>query len=160
MRLPAIVAKAAVVLREELAEERTQVRASQARPTSRPEFRRMTLERRRADEALRAAQPRKPGRPLVPEVELQRVARIYFDAYRDHRPPRQAVAEALGLSPSAAAKRIARSRAAGFLGPAEQGKATVGLMGRGDAASLESQIAIDREHERRGCKHGGQVGKS
>ena len=160
LRLPPIVAKAAVVLREELAQEREQVRASQTRPTSRAEYRGMLLERRQADEALRAAQPRKPGRPPVPDSELQRVARIYFDAYHDHRPPRQAVAEALGLSPSAAAKRIARSRAAGFLGPAEQGKATIGITGRGDVASLEDQIAIDKERERRRREDGGQAGES
>jgi hypothetical protein len=70
------------------------------------------------------------------------------------------VAEALGLSPSAAAKRIARSRAAGYLGPAEQGKATVGLMGRGGTASLESQIAIDKERVRRRFEDAGQVGES
>jgi hypothetical protein len=160
LRLPAIVAKAAVVLQRELAAEREQVRASQTRPTSRAEFRKMLLERRRADEALRAAQPHKPGRPPLPDSELQRVARIYFDAYHDHRPPRRAVAEALGLSPSAAAKRIARCRAAGFLGPAEQGKATVGLMGRGSAASLENQIAIDEERARRRREDDGEVGES
>ena len=120
----------------------------------------MLLERRRADEALRAAQPRKAGRPPLPDGELQQVARIYFDAFHDHRPPRQAVAEALGLSPSAAAKRIARCRAAGYLGPAEQGKATIGIGGRGSAASLESQIAIDEERERRRREDAGQAGES
>jgi hypothetical protein len=150
LRLPAIVAKAAVVLREELAQEREQVRASQTQPTSRAEFRKMLLERRRADEALRAAQPHKPGRPPVPDSELQQVARIYFDAYHDHRPPTQAVAEAFGLSSSAAAKRVARCRAVGFLGPAEQGKAGTGmLMGRGGSVTLASQIEIDKIREQR-----------
>ena len=55
------------------------------------------------------------------------------------------MAEALGLSYSAAAKRVAQCRLAGFLGEAERGKAGLRgvLMGRGDAATLASQIAID-----------------
>ncbi len=150
LRLPQIVSKAAVVLHEELAARREQLRASQ-RPTSRSEFRKMTLERRRADEALRAAEPRKPGRPPVSDGELVQVARVYAKAYIEHRPPRQAVAEAFGLSPSAAAKRIARCREAGLMGPAEPGKAGIGglLMGRGDADTLARQIARDEAMERR-----------
>lgn len=152
LRLPQIVARAAVALRDELEEEAKQLRATtQGRPSSRVEYRQMLLERRRADEALRAAEPRKAGRPPVSDSELHRVSLIYAEAFRNHKPPRQAVAEALRLSPSAAAKRIARCRAAGFLGPAEQGKAGIGgaLMGHRDAASLASQIAIDEVREQR-----------
>jgi hypothetical protein len=140
-----------VQMHDELAAEAKQLRATQEQPSTRTEYRKMLLDRRRADEALRAAEPRKVGRPPVSDSELHRVARIYVEAYRNHTPPAKAVAQALGLSPSAAAKRVARCRAAGFLGPAEQGKASVGgvLMRRGDAASLASQIAIDEVREQR-----------
>jgi hypothetical protein len=144
LRLPAITAQGAVMLRLELAAEVEELRA-QGRPQSRAEYREATLELRRASEALQAAQPRRVGRPATPDTELQRVSRIYAAAYRDHRPPTKAVAEELGLSYSAAAKRVAHCRLAGFLGEAERGKAgrLGALMGRGDAATLASQIAID-----------------
>jgi hypothetical protein len=151
LRLPAITARAAVKLRRELAAEAKQLRVTQERPSTRSEYRTMLLQRRRADEALRAAEPRKAGRPALSDSELQRVSRIYAAAYWDHRPPTRAVAEALGLGYSAAAKRVAQCRLAGFLGEAERGKAGLGgvLMGRGSAATLASQNAIDQVAEQR-----------
>ena len=60
------------------------------------------------------------------------------------------MASALSLSYSAAAKRVAACRRAGFLGEAEQGKASVSmLMGRTNSATMASQIAIDKFMEQR-----------
>ena len=81
----------------------------------------------------------------MPLQELERVARIYADAFYSHQPPTKAVAGQLGITYSAAAKRIAACRRLGVLGEAEKGKAGVGaLIVRGDAASLASQILIDK----------------
>ena len=161
LRLPAITARAAVKLRRELAAEVEELRV-QGPPRGRTQYRAATLELRRASEALQAAQPRRVGRPATPAAELQRVSRIYAKAYLDHRPPTRAVAEALGLSYSAAAKRVAQCRLAGFLGEAERGKAGLGgvLMGRGDSGTRASQIAIDEEMEQRHSGDPEGVGES
>lgn len=161
LRLPAITARAAVKLRRELAADVEKLRA-QGPPRGRTEYRQATQKLRRASEALQAAQPRRVGRPATPEAELQRVSRIYAKAYWDHRPPTRAVAEALDLSYSGAAKRVAQCRLAGFLGEAERGKAGLGgvLMGRGDAASMARQNAIDEERERRRDDDSEGVGES
>lgn len=151
LRLPAIVARAAVVLHEELAVDRRQLHAAKKKPTTQAERRDVLLEYQKADEALHAAEPRKPGRPPVSVGELTRVAQVYARAYRNHLPPRQAVAQAFGLSPSAATKRIARCREAGFLGPAEPGKAGIGgmLMGRGDSGTHASLAAAEEKMAQR-----------
>lgn len=60
------------------------------------------------------------GRPHSDE-ELQAVADIYQAAYRAHRPVQRAVADALGVSLSTAAKRIMASRRRGFI-PTSQGE--------------------------------------
>ena len=143
LRLPAIVARAAVKLRAELDEAQKELRASYKTPASRREQREWRLETLQAQEALRAAQPRRAGRPPVPSAELQLVARLYAEAYRDHRPPVKAVAEKLGIGYSAAAKRVAACRRVGYLGEAEKGKAGVGMVMGTTSATMESLLAID-----------------
>ena len=132
-----------------------------ARRAGAAEYRQATLER--------AAPPRLCGRPAqagrAPGDPRGRAAARLADlrrGLRDHRPPTRAVAEALGLSHSGAAKRIAQCRLAGFLGEAEHGKAGLRgmLMGRGDAATLASQIAIDEELKRRRHDDSEGVGES
>lgn len=151
LRLPAIVARATVELRRQLKVDRDALEAAPAAPpSSRREYRLELLRRREAAEALQAAQPRGRGRPPIPLGELREVARIYAEAFRAKRPPTRAVAETLGLSYAAAAKRVASCRKVGVLGAAEQGKARVGMvMGRGDATTLRRQIARDEVMEQR-----------
>lgn len=65
------------------------------------------------------------GRVLPPADALAEVADIYRQAYAAGLSPTRAVAEALSLSPSAAAKRVGRARAAGLLPPTTRGRARV-----------------------------------
>jgi len=55
-----------------------------------------------------------------PDARLREVADVYREAWRNGRPVQRTVAEHFGLeSLSGAAKKIARARAAGYLGAAE-----------------------------------------
>jgi transposase len=54
------------------------------------------------------------GRPASDD-ELRTVAAIYVEAKADRAPVQAAVAEAFGISPSTAAKRIMAARRAGLL---------------------------------------------
>lgn len=77
------------------------------------------------DSGLLAANPRAAARWQGPRedrrVTLEDVAAIYLDALDEGRPPTKAVQEALHLSKSAAAQRVARARAAGLLGETRKG---------------------------------------
>lgn len=63
------------------------------------------------------------GVALAPSDALAEVAAIYMAAWQARENPTQAVAERVGLSRSAAAKRVARARAAGLLPPTSKGRA-------------------------------------
>lgn len=62
------------------------------------------------------------GTPLPTDEALAKVAAIYTAAWQEGRPPTKAVAESLGISRSAAAKRVRRARDAGHLPDTRQGK--------------------------------------
>ena len=64
---------------------------------------------------LRSSGTRRPA-------ALAEVAEVYRHAWRDGRPPTRAVAEHFVISQSAAAKRVARARQAGYLPLTTQGK--------------------------------------
>lgn len=66
------------------------------------------------------------GRGRRPRYSAAEVARIYTEAWRKGEPPTKAVAEALGISRSAAAKQVARARALGFIATTERGRAKGG----------------------------------
>ena len=75
-------------------------------------------------------QPAAPGRPrILTDDHLRHVAAVYDKAWRRGDNPTRAVAEDLTITRSAAAKQVARARAAGYLPPAQRGKA------RGNPAS-------------------------
>jgi hypothetical protein len=81
---------------------------------------------RRKTQALADGAPRsgKGGRP--PEYGPEHYAEVadaYSAAHQSRRDPRQAVAEHLHLSPSAAAKHVAKARKLGLLGPTMKGRA-------------------------------------
>ena len=65
----------------------------------------------------------KKGRP-VSDDELEQVADVYREAYRMGANPVVAVADALKIARSTAAKRVIAARRAGFLPPATAGKAS------------------------------------
>lgn len=65
------------------------------------------------------------GRPPE-DLSLEQVAQVYREAAVATNAPTRAVAEAFQLSRSAAAKRVARARAAGLLPPTERGRARAG----------------------------------
>jgi Family of unknown function (DUF6214) len=65
---------------------------------------------------LRAAGPR-PTAAVLAEV-----AEVYRQAWKDGQPPTRAVAAHFTISQSAAAKRVARARQAGYLPPTSQGR--------------------------------------
>ncbi len=62
-----------------------------------------------------------PGR--YPSGHLERVAEVYDGALRVHHHPTKAVAEAFGISVTAAAKQVVRAREQGLLRKTTQGKA-------------------------------------
>jgi hypothetical protein len=63
--------------------------------------------------------------PLEDPVDpLWRVAITYSAAHAVGQPPTKAVAEALGITPGAAAQRVRRAREAGYLPPTKSGKAS------------------------------------
>ena len=63
--------------------------------------------------------PVKGETPTEDEKRLAWVARTYRRAYAVGDPPKQAVAEGLGVSSATAGRWISRARRAGLLGPAE-----------------------------------------
>ena len=69
----------------------------------------------------RAALAAVPATP--PRHDDADIARIYLEAFAMHRPPTKAVAETLGISPAAAAKRVWRIRRARLLPQTEPGRA-------------------------------------
>jgi len=139
-----IVEAAYEQLRDELAEAAAEELARRRpAPSSRLEYRQQLLEQRRQQEALRAAGPKRAGRPRLSVEQLQEVAEVYAQAYAEHRPPRKAVAAYLKISPTAAASRIARARQAGLLGLSGRGRAGAGPLIHGsDADVLERLIHI------------------
>lgn len=66
------------------------------------------------------------GRGRRPRHSPSEVARIYTEAWQQGKRPTKAVAEALGISSSAAAKQVSRARALGHLPPTAKGKAQGG----------------------------------
>lgn len=66
---------------------------------------------------------RRPRGGFLRRGDFQKVADVYTDALRRGEPPRLAVAVKFQLSPSAAAKRIARAREHGLLPPTTRGRA-------------------------------------
>ena len=106
--MPAIVAAAYQRLRNELDEAAAEdlARARPA-PGSQAEYRKQLLEQRRRQEALRGEGPKRAGRPRLSIEHLEEVAEVYAQAYAEQRPPRKAVAAYFGISPTAAASRIA-----------------------------------------------------
>jgi hypothetical protein len=70
----------------------------------------------------RAAMAAVPATP--PRHDDAGIARIYLGAFARHQAPTKAVAEALGISQAAAAKRVWRIRRAGLLPETKQGRAT------------------------------------
>jgi hypothetical protein len=150
LRLSQIVERAASELQRQLDEDSAALKEAPPEQLSRSEYRARLLAVREAEEAAELARARGRGRPRVPLHDLKEVARIYSEAFFDRRPPTKAVAEELKLTYSAATKRITQCRALGLLGEAERGKAGgATFVGRGDAASMRSQIAIDEEMARR-----------
>ena len=77
------------------------------------------------DSGLLTANPRAAARWQGPSEDrratLEDIAAIYLDALDEGRPPTKAVQEALHLSKSAAAQRVARARDAGLLGETRKG---------------------------------------
>jgi hypothetical protein len=70
-----------------------------------------------------AAYKRPPGRPPIPAEQIAETARVYSKAHTDGLPPTKTVAEHFHISRSAAAKWVARARAAGELGKTKPRKA-------------------------------------
>ena len=108
------------------------------------EDRKRLLEQRRREEALLAAGPKRAGRRRLDLTHLEEVAEVYAQAHAEHRAPRQAVAAYFAISPTAAASRIARARQAGSsLGLSGRGRAASGPLIHGSGADvLERLIAI------------------
>jgi hypothetical protein len=87
--------------------------------------------RARRDEAFAAeyaaARREREAIAAVPGAQRRHVdeeiARLYNEAFRQHRPPTKAVAESLGITVAAAAKRVARIRRLGLLPTTQQGRA-------------------------------------
>jgi len=63
------------------------------------------------------------GTGRKPRHSASRVAEIYTEAWQRGEHPTKAVAEALGISSSAAAKQVSRARALGALPPTMKGRA-------------------------------------
>lgn len=151
LRLPEIVKNGGVELRRQLAERSADLKLPPDEPLDRDQYRQRLLEQREAEKAETAAKPRGPGRPSTSRRELEEIAHIYGEAFFAHEPPTKAVAEGLGLTYSAAAKRIATCRKLGILGEAERGKAGgAAFLRRGDAAS---QRALIREKAEMAQRH-------
>jgi hypothetical protein len=139
-----IVEAAYEQLRDELSEAAAKELATRRpAPSSRLEYRQQLLEQRRHQEALRAAGPKRAGRPRLSVEQLEEVAEVYAQAFAEHRPPRKAVAAYFKISPTAAASRIARARQAGLLGLSGRGRAGAGALIHGsDADVLQRLIHI------------------
>jgi hypothetical protein len=149
LRLPLIIEQAAAKVRV-MAESGLPDGGVPRRPLSHLEYLEQLLFRRQAEEAAAAGGPRAPGRPGTPLADLEEAAAIYAEAFSAGKPPTQAVAERQGITHAAATRRIARARKLGLLGPAEQGKASVGaLRPFSDTQSLKSEIARLTELKRR-----------
>lgn len=80
-------------------------------------------QRWRAEELLRVARWW-DAKPAAGGTTLEQVADVYRRAWGNNENPTQAVADHFVISPSAAAKRVARARAAGLLPPTSRGRAT------------------------------------
>lgn len=66
---------------------------------------------------------RSPGRPVFwDRAKLQEVAAVYIHAWMRNHAPRKAVADHFHVSPSAAAKLVARARKEGLLGETKRGR--------------------------------------
>ena len=143
-------------LRDELSEAAAQELATRRpAPSSQSEYRQQLLEQRRRQEALRAAGPKRAGRPRLSVDQLEEVAEVYAQAFAEQRPPRKAVAAYFKISPTAAASRIARARQAGLLGLSGRGRAGAG---RSDpwqrcrrAGAPDPHQGVHGAARRRGC---------
>lgn len=141
-----IVAAAYDKLRDELSEAATQeLAARRSTPSPGIEYRKRLLEQRRQQEALRAAGPKRAGRPRLSVDQLTEVAEVYAQAYAEQRPPRQAVADYFAISPTAAASRIAAARKAGLLGLSGRGRAGAGRLIHGSEADVLERLMQIKE---------------
>ena len=141
-----IVAAAYEQLRDELAEAAAEELARRRpAPSSQSEQRQQLLEQRRRQEALRAAGPKRAGRPRLSVAQLEKVAEVYAQAFAEQRPPRKAVAAYFKISPTAAASRIARARQAGLLGLSGRGKAGAGALIHGSEADVLERLIHIKE---------------
>ena len=106
------------------------------------------------DLGLLAANPRAAARWQGSSEDrratLEDVAAIYLDALDEGQPPTKAVQEALHLSKSAAAQRVARARTAGLLGETRKG-----LPSRAPGASpnLTAAESLETPRDRRGTSN-------
>lgn len=149
LRLPQIIEQAAAKLRV-LTAGGTTLPEELTAPLSQLAYLERTLLLRQAEAAAAAGGVRPPGRPGTPLPALEAAARIYAEAFDSGEPPTQAVAEAQKITHAAATRRIARARKLGLLGPAEQGKASVGVLRyASDIQELVSEIARRKELLRR-----------
>jgi hypothetical protein len=95
-----------------------------------------SLPRQRRDEKLAAFTENgrgrrlvgRDGQPLPVDEALDEVAAIYRQAWREGGNPTAAVSQAIGISRSAAAKRVRRARDAGLLPETSRGRANAGLV--------------------------------
>lgn len=71
---------------------------------------------------LAAAREYESDRERADRSDLPRVAEVYLAAWEAGEPPTKAVARAFTISDSAAAKRVSRARAAGYLPETTQGR--------------------------------------
>jgi hypothetical protein len=124
LRLPVIVGRAYGELVRRL--EAAHGAARNAPPGAgdeRLDYRKRLLEVKRTEAALEAARPRKAGRPPLPRAQLEKIARIYSDAFYAGEPPTLAVAAYLGCDKATAGRRIALCRKRGVLLETERGVA-------------------------------------
>lgn len=83
------------------------------------------------ERAALSAVPRAPKRGGRADDAV--IAEIYDEAFRKRVPTTKAIAERLGISETAAAKRVHRARLSGYLPPTEQGRAAANTQQRGRA---------------------------
>lgn len=149
LRLPLIIEQAAAKLRV-MADSGLPDGGVPTRPLSHLEYLEHLLVWRQAEEAAAAGGPRSPGRPGTPLPDLEEAAAIYAEAFAAGNAPTQTVADRQQITHAAATRRIARARKLGLLGPAEQGKASVGaLRPYSDTQSLKSEITRLKQMQRR-----------
>ena len=95
------------------------------------------------------ARPRRAGRPPLLRADLEKVAKLYSEAYYAGKPPVQAVAKALGCDAKTAARRIGQSPKRGVLLTTAQGVpgGIPIVMPRGTARSLRALVENEKRRE-------------